>query len=327
MHLTVLSRRGGIYTTRRIVEAARLRGARARVIDPIQVELRLDPASLDSPGAPGKSSERSPKSSERSRKSSETSREPQAPPLVYRGRAIPPSDVLIPRIAPSIQAYALAVLEQFALLGVPALNGAEAIARSRNKMSTLQRLAKSGVPVPRTVMAREARELRKLVHEVGGPPVLIKLIAPGERSGVMVCETLQSMEAALEAVLSLGHDLLVQRWVRKKRERDLRALVVGGRAVAWVQRRARPGKLLHTLARGAQLKAVKVPAALDALAARAAQVLELELCAVDLIETDDGPRVFDVHSSPGIEGMESATGRDLALPIVARAEELARRAR
>ena len=116
----------------------------------------------------------------------------------------------------------------------------------------------------------------------------------------------------------------MQRWVRKKRERDLRALVVGGRAVAWVQRRARPGRLLHTLARGAQLKGVTVPSALNDLAARAAQVLELELCAVDLIETDEGPRVFDVHSSPGIEGMEAATGRDLALPIVARAEELAR---
>jgi ribosomal protein S6--L-glutamate ligase len=111
--------------------------------------------------------------------------------------------------------------------------------------------------------------------------------------------------------------------VRKQRERDLRALVVGGQAIAWVERRARPGRLLHTLARGAQLKGVRVPAALDQLASRTAQVLELELAAVDLIEGGDGPRVFDVHSSPGIEGMEAATGRDLALPIVARAEQLA----
>lgn len=301
MHLTILSRRGSIYSTRRIAEAARLRGARVRVIDPLRVELSI----AEHRGVTGSELGNKVKSD-----------------VVVRGKSVARTSVVIPRIAPSIQGYGLAVLEQFALLGIPALNDAQAIARSRNKMSTLQLLSRTGIPVPRTVMAREAGDLRKLVAEVGGPPVLIKLIVPGERPGVMVCETLQSMEAALEAVLSLGHDLLVQRWVRKKRERDLRALVVGGKAIAWVERRARPGRLLHTLARGAQLKGVRVPQALEQLAARAAQVLELELAAVDLIEGDDGPRVFDVHSSPGIEGMESATGRDLALPIVARAEEL-----
>jgi ribosomal protein S6--L-glutamate ligase len=290
MHLTILSRRAGIYTTRRLAEAARLRGARVRVIDPLKIELHL---------APG------------------------APAALVRQRPLPPTDVVIPRIAPSIQAYGLAVLDHFALLGVPSLNPAAAIASSRNKMRTLQLLAQSGIAVPRTVMASDAKGLREMVALVGGPPVLIKLVAPGERPGVMVCETLESMEAALEAVLSIGHDLLVQRYVHRRRERDLRALVVGERAVAWVERRARPGRLLLTLARGARLKSVKVPKALDVLAVRAASVLGLQLAAVDLIETEDGPRVFDVHSSPGLQGLESATGKDLALLVIARAEELA----
>jgi ribosomal protein S6--L-glutamate ligase len=289
VRLLLLSRGSGIYTTRRLAETARRRGDRVRVIDPLRIELHL---------APG------------------------APSALFQRRPLPRVDVALPRIAASVQAYGLAVLDHLALLGVPLLNPAQAIAQSRNKMRMLQLLAHSGVPVPRTVMAANARELREMVALVGGPPVLIKLIAPGERPGVMVCETLQSMEAALEAVLSMGHDLLVQRYVHKKRERDLRALVVGGAVAAWVERRARPGRLLHTLARGARLRAVKVAPALDQLAVRAAAVLGLQLAAVDLLEGDEGPRVFDVHPSPGLQGLEAATGRDLAAPVIDEAARL-----
>lgn len=291
MHLTILSRKASIYTTRRLAEAARLRGVRVRVLDPLRVELGLDA---------------------------------RGPALLSKKRSLAATDAVVPRIAPSIQGYGLAVVAQFELAGVPALNGADAIAISRNKLRAIQALSAAGVPVPPTVMASSARDFRALARRVGGPPVLIRLLVPGERGGVMVCETRQSMEAALEAVLAIGHDLLVQRWVRRREERDLRALVVGGRAVAWVQRRARPGRLVQTLARGAQLEPVRVPAALDALAARAARVLGLEVAAVDLIETDDGPSVFDVHSSPGLGALEAATGKDLALAVVARAEALAK---
>src|SRR5437764_638097 len=120
-------------------------------------------------------------------------------------------------------------------------------------------------------------------------------------------------------------DVVVPRYVRRKRERDLRALVVGEKVTAWVERRPRPGRLLHTLARGAKLKSVRVPDALDELAVKAAGVVGLEVAAVDLLEAADGPMVFDVNSSPGLKGLEKATGKDLALPIVARAEELVKR--
>jgi ribosomal protein S6--L-glutamate ligase len=125
-------------------------------------------------------------------------------------------------------------------------------------------------------------------------------------------------------VLSMGHNLVVQRYVRRRRERDLRALVVGEKVVAWVERRPRPGRLLHTLARGAKLKSVRVPGALDQLAVRAARVVGLDIAAVDLLEAASGPMVFDVNSSPGLKGLEKATGQDLALLIVGRAEELVR---
>lgn len=268
-----------------------MRGAKVRVLDPVRVEMHLG----DKPGA------------------------------WYAQKKVGRTDVLIPRVAASVQAYGLAVVDHFAMLGVPSLNDAAAIAASRNKMRALQLLSAHGIPVPPTVMAQSAGDLRGLIEVVGGLPVLIKLLTPSEKPGVMVCESLQSMEAALEAVLSMGHNLVVQRYVRRKRERDLRALVVGERAVAWVERRPRPGRLLHTLARGAKLKAVRVPSALDELAVQAARIVGLDVAAVDLLEAGSGPMVFDVNSSPGLRALEAATGQDLALPIVGRAEEKARR--
>ena len=290
MHLTILSRKAGIYTTRRLAQAARLRGARVRILDPVRVEMHL----ADPPGA------------------------------YYDRKRLARTDVVVPRIAPSVQAYGLAVVNHFEMLGIPALNGAAGIAASRNKMRALQLLAAAGVPVPPTVMAANASGLKELVELVGGLPVLVKLLTPSERPLVMVCESLQSMEAALEAVLSMGHNLVVQRYVRRKRERDLRALVVGDKVSAWVERRPQPGRLLHTLARGAKLKSVRVPSPLDELAVKAARVVGLDVAAVDLLEATSGPMVFDVNSSPGLKGLEKATGKDLALPIVGRAEELVR---
>ncbi len=290
MRIAILSRSASIYTTRRLVQAGRLRGATVRVLDPLRVEMQL---------------------------------EGTRPRAFYQRRPLAMPDVLLPRIAPSIQGYGLAVVNQLAMLGVPTVNSASAIATSRNKMRALQQLAQSGVPVPPTVMAANARDLRQLVELVGGVPVLVKLLLPSERPGVMVCESLQSLEAALEAVLSMGHNLLVQRYVKKKRERDLRALVIGDEVVAWVSRRPRPGRFFLTLAHGAQMTAVKVPRALDRLAVQAARAIGLDVAAVDLLDSGKGPMVFDVLSSPGLRDLERATGKDLALPIVARAGELA----
>ncbi|GAO03448.1 RimK family alpha-L-glutamate ligase [Anaeromyxobacter sp. PSR-1] len=294
MHLTVLSRSSEIYTTRRLVEAAGARGVRARVVDPLEVEMGL----FD-----------------------------EAPQAYWRGKRFPRTDVVVPRIGLSIHQYGLSVVNQLELLGIPALNGAYGIAASRNKMRSLQMLSAAGVPVPRTVMASDPSGLKDMARLVGGVPVLVKLLSTSEKSGVMICETLQSLEAALEAILGLGQNIVVQQYLKGAKGRDLRALVVGGEVVAAMRRRPPVGRFSRNLRRGAQFEQVSLPPAYARAAAQAARVLQLEVCAVDMLDVKGTPRVFEVNSSPSIREAESACGVDAAGRIVERAMALVRRGR
>lgn len=288
MRITILSRSAAIPSTRRLVEAARARGHHARVLNPLRVEMVLDGGSAS---------------------------------LYYQRKRVAACDVVVPRIAHSISSYGLAVVNQFAMRGVALVNSAQAIAQSRNKMRSLQLLSANGVPIPATVMARSAGELKEMVHLVGGVPVLVKLVQGQEKRGVMVCESLQSLEAALEAILGLGHDLVVQQYVRKAGQ-DIRVVVVGGQAVAAVRRRPRVGRLSQTLNRGARLEGLTLSEGQRAAAERAAALMGLEVAAVDLLDVASGPRVFEVNSSPALTEMEEATGVDIAGRIVERAETL-----
>ncbi|MGC4116591.1 MAG: RimK family alpha-L-glutamate ligase [Myxococcales bacterium] len=290
MHLTVLSRSSALYTTRRILDAARIAGHRARVVDPLRCQIHL---------AGGEAT------------------------LLYKRKPLPRVDVCIPRIGQSVQSYGLAVLDQLERMGVPSLNGAQAISRTRAKMRCLQHLSVHGIPVPATVLANDAQDIKEMVSLVGGCPVLIKLLQGGERTGVMVCETPQSMEAALEALLALGHDVLVQEYVRDRKGRDLRALVVGGRLVGAVRRVPRVGRLGRTLQAGARFETARLRPELARLAERTAELVGLEVAAIDMIDGADGPKVFEVNSSPGLNEVEHATGVDAARAIVERAAELA----
>jgi len=290
LHLTVLSRSSALYTTRRLLDAARIAGHRARVVDPLRCQIHLSGG---------------------------------ASQLLYRRKPLPRVDVCIPRVGQSVQSYGLAVLDQLERLGVPSLNGAQAISRSRAKMRCLQHLSVHGVPVPATVLADDARDLKEMVSLVGGCPVLIKLLQGGERTGGMVCETVQSMEAALEALLALGHHVLVQEYVRDRKGRDLRALVVGGRLVGAVRRVPRVGRLGRTLQAGARFEAARLRPELARLAERTAEMVGLEVAAIDMIDGDGGPKVFEVNSSPGLREVEHATGVDAARAMVERAAQLA----
>ena len=290
MHLTVLSRSAGIFTTRRIVEAARARGHVARVLDPLRVEMRL--------GTDG-------------------------PEIFHRVRDFPATDVVVPRIAPSVSQYGLAVVNHLQLLGLPVLNGAPAIGLARNKMRVLQLLSASGVKVPRTVMASEPSGLRDMVRHVGGLPVLVKLLRGNEKTGVIVCETRQALESALEAILRLGQNTMVQQYLKGSRGGDLRIFVVGGRAVAALRRRPRLGRLSRNLGEGARFEGARLGGESEQAAVAAARVVGLEVCAVDMLDAPGGPRVFEVHSSPGIREAEEACGADVAGAIVERAAELA----
>jgi ribosomal protein S6--L-glutamate ligase len=290
MRLTILSRSPAIYTTRRLLEAARERGHKARVLDPLEVEMGL--------GGP-------------------------APALYHRRRRFPPTDVVIPRIGLSINQYGLAVVNQLGILDIPVLNSAPAIAASRDKMRCLQLLAASGIKVPLTIMASKPSGLKELVKLVGGMPVLVKLLSASEKTGVMVCETLESLEAALEAILGLGQNIVVQEYLHGARGRDLRVLVVGGKVVAALRRRPRMGQLARTLAQGAQFEVADLPPTYARAAVHAARIVGLEVCAVDMLDVKGGPRIFEVNSSPGIREAEEACRCDVAGAIVERAAALA----
>lgn len=285
MRLTVLSRSSSIHTTRRLVEAARARDLAVRVVDPLEVEMGLG----------------------------------DEPAVYWRRRRFPRTDVVIPRIGLSIHQFGLSVVSQLELMGVPVLNGAYGIAASRNKMRSLQLLAAAGLRVPRTVMASNPSGLKDMVKLVGGVPVLVKLLSANERTGVMLCESLQSLEAALEAILGLGQNIVVQQYLRGAKGRDLRVLVVGGEVVAAMRRSPPVGRFSRTLRRGAQFERAELPPEYARVAVEAARVLRLEVCAVDMLDVKGSPRVFEVNSSPSIREAESACGADVAARIVDRA--------
>jgi len=285
MRLIVLSRSKSIYTTRRIVDAARGRGLQVRVIDPLEIEMGLG----------------------------------EEPAVYWRRRRLPIADVVVPRIGLSIHQYGLSVVNQLELMGIPLVNGAYGIAASRNKMRSLQLLAAAGVPVPRTVMASDPSGLKEMVRLVGGVPVLVKLLSTNEKSGVMICESLQSLEAALEAILGLGQNIVVQQYLRGAKGRDLRVLVVGGEVVAAMRRSPLVGRFSRDLRRGAQFEKADLPPAYARAAVAAARVLRLEVCAVDMLDVKGRPRVFEVNSSPSIREAEAACGVDAAARIVERA--------
>jgi ribosomal protein S6--L-glutamate ligase len=289
VRVTILSRSSSIFTTRRLVEAAKARGHRARVIDPLDVEMGLGG---DMPAA------------------------------YWRRKRFPATDVVIPRIGLSVHQYGLSVVNQLELLGIPVVNGAYGIAASRNKMRSLQLLAASGVRVPRTVMASDASGLREMVRLVGGVPVLVKLLSTSEKSGAMICESLESLEAALEAILGLGQNIVVQQYLKGAKGRDLRVLVVGGSVAAAMRRSPPLGRFERNLRHGAQFEPVDLPPAYAQAALDAARILRLEVCAVDMLDVKGVPRVFEVNSSPSIRELE-VCGVDAAGLIVDRAIALA----
>lgn len=278
--LVVLARRR-IGSTRRLLRAARERGFASRLIDPADCATFVQ---------------------------GRTSR------LVRRGKAVRPVDVVIPRLV-GLAPHAISVLHHFELSGARVLNAAEAIVKSRHTMHSLQFLAHHGIGVSRTVMGRDARSVRRLVELVGGLPTLLRVMRGGRRRATMVCETPESLEAALEVLLGLGQDILVQRYLRPS-ERDVRLLVVGGKVVCAVERRPQAGRVTRSLGAGARYLSI-VPASKAVEVAEAtAALLGLEVAAVDMIDRGGVPKVFEVDVSPPLLPLERATGLDLAGTIV-----------
>jgi ribosomal protein S6--L-glutamate ligase len=288
--IVVLSRNRKLYSTRRLVEAARALGHAPRVLDTLRCNMVLG----------------------RDR-----------PRLLYRGEELLATDVhvAIPRIGASITGYGLSVVNQLDMMGVAVLNAAVPIQRSRDKLRALQLLSRFGIDIPRTVMCRYRDEVEGAVEMVGGLPCIIKLIQGTQGVGVMIANTPAEVGGMLDTLWTLGQEIILQELVAESRGRDVRALVIGDRVVAAMRRTARAGEFRSNIHRGGVAEAVALPREYVEAAVKAARVMGLEVAGVDMLEARTGPMIMEVNSSPGFEGLEAATGVDIASLYVQHAVE------
>jgi ribosomal protein S6--L-glutamate ligase len=289
--LAILSRNPKLHSTRRLVEAAKALGHRATVLDTLHCNMVL-------------------------------ARE--RPSMFYRGEEVGPIDVVIPRIGASVTSYGLAVVNQFDMMGVPVLAAAVPIARSRDKLRALQLLSRFGLEIPRTAMCRYRDEVAQVVEHVGGLPCIIKLLQGTQGVGVMIASTMDEVQGMLDTFWDLGQEILLQEFVAESKGRDLRALVIGDRVVAAMRRQARTGEFRSNIHRGGKARSVVLPREYAEAAVKAARVIGLEVAGVDMLESRNGPKIMEVNSSPGFEGLERATRKDIARLYVAHAVEMAR---
>lgn len=293
MKLAILSRNSKLYSTRRLVEAARERGHSARVLDPLRCYMRIASDGFD---------------------------------MHYKGRPISGYQAVLPRIGASITRYGCAVLRQFELMGSVTPNNAEAIARARDKLRTHQLLAAQGIDMPVTVFGDNPDDTVDLLSMLGPPPHVIKLNESSQGAGVILTEKPSASRSVVEALRGLYANFLVQEFIAEAEGADLRCFVVGDEVVAAMRRQAPKGDFRSNLHRGGSAEAVEAGEDERRVAVRAAQVLGLGVAGVDLIRARRGPLVLEVNSSPGLEGIEAATGVNVAGKIIENLENADKKA-
>ena len=238
------------------------------------------------------------------------------PYVRYRGRSLEGFDAVIQRIGASITFYGLAVLRQFEMMDVYPLNESVAIGRSRDKLRCLQLLSRKGIGLPVTAFAHATSQADDLIDMVGGTPLVIKLLEGTQGIGVVLAETRTSAKSMIEAFGGVEANILVQEFIKEANGSDIRAIVIGGKVIASMQRTGGPGEFRSNLHRGGKAKEVKITPEERSTAVRAAKILGLNVCGVDMLRSNHGPVVMEVNSTPGLEGIETATGMDIAGRIV-----------
>jgi len=229
---------------------------------------------------------------------------------------LPKYDAVIPRIGASLTQYGLAVLRQFEIIGTYSLNESVVIGRSRDKLRSLQLLARRGIGLPVTVFAHDAKQVEKIIEEVGGPPVVIKLLEGTQGVGVVLAETEKSAKSVIEAFSGAKVSILVQEFIKEAGGSDLRCFVVGDRVIASMKRQGAEGEFRSNLHRGGSASAVRITSQERAAAVGAAKAMGLNVCGVDMLRSNHGPVIMEINSSPGLEGIEKATGIDVASKII-----------
>ena len=291
MNIAILSRKPSLYSTGRLVQAAEGRGHAVRVLDTLRCTIHMGPG---------------------------------GPELHYHGKPVGPFDAVIPRIGASITFYGLAVVRQLEAMNVYCVNGSVAITRSRDKLRAHQLLAKKGIGLPVTGFAHMADSADDLIQAVGGPPLIVKLLEGTQGVGVVLCETKKAAESVIQAFRGMKAYLLVQEFIQEARGSDLRCFVVGDKVVAAMMRKGAEGEFRSNLHRGGSAEAVKITPAERRTAVESAKALGLRVAGVDILRSSRGPLVLEVNSSPGLQGIERATGKDVAGLIVQHIEKHAR---
>lgn len=283
MKLAILSRDRRLYSTRRLIEAAEARGHEVDVLDHLSCYMNIN-----------------------ARESS----------VHMKGKELPLYDAVIPRIGASVTFYGTAVLRQFEMMGTYPLNESVAISRSRDKLRSLQLLSRRGIGLPITGFASKPQDIPDLIDMVGGAPLVIKLLEGTQGIGVVLAETRQAAESVIEAFMGLKSHFMVQEYIREAGGADIRCFVIGDKVIAAMKRQAKEGEFRSNLHRGGSASLVKLTSAERATAVKAAKTMGLNVAGVDLLRSAHGPLVMEVNSSPGLEGIEAATEKDVATQII-----------
>lgn len=283
MKIAVLSTVKTLYSTQRLVAAAQQRGHECVVMDHRQCYVGIQQGS---------------------------------PSIHYKGQDVSDIDAIIPRIGASLTFYGSAIVRQFEVMGVISANPSQAITRSRDKLRCMQILSGAGIGMPITGFARSTRDADDLIKMVGGAPLVIKLLEGTQGIGVVLAETKKAASSVIEAFYGLGNNILIQEYIKEAKGTDIRAFVVDGKVVGAMKRTAKEGEFRSNLHRGGTAEVIKLNRKERETAVKAARELGLTVCGVDMMPSDRGPLVLEVNSSPGLEGIESATGKDIASEVI-----------
>ena len=291
MKICILSRKPELYSTSRLREAAEKRGHEVKIADPLRCYMDI------------------------------TSKKPA---IYYKGELLEGYEAIIPRIGASITFYGTAVVRQFEMMGVYSINESVAISRSRDKLRSLQLLARKGIGLPVTGFAHSTRYTKDLIKVVGGAPLVVKLLEGTQGIGVVLTETQKASESVIEAFRGLNAHFLVQEFIAEAGGSDIRCFVIGDKVIAAMKRQGLEGEFRSNIHRGGTSSQVRITPEERATAVKAAKIMGLGVAGVDILRSNKGPVVMEVNSSPGLKGIESATGKDIAEAIIIHIEKHAK---
>ena len=283
MNIKILSRNPNLYSTKRLVEAAEKRKHKVQVIDPLKCDLVI---------------------------------EKRNPNIYYKGEYILDTDAIIPRIGASVTFYGTAVVRQFEMMGAFSTIDSEALVRSRDKLRSLQVLSRAKIGLPKTVFTNYSRDVNGVIQQVGGTPLVIKLLEGTQGLGVVLAETKNAAKSVIEAFNGLQARVIVQEFIKEAKGADIRVFVVDGHVAGAMKRQGKEGEFRSNLHQGGSAEVIELTDEEEIAAIKAAKAMRLGVAGVDLLQSSRGPLILEVNSSPGLEGIEKATGKDIARTII-----------